>query len=337
MPENKLISVLMPVYNGSAFVQEAIESILRQSYSQFELLIINDGSTDNSEEIIKRFNDRRIVYVKNERNLGLIASLNKGLELAKGDFIARMDADDIAMSERFRQQIEVFEKNEGLVVVSSDYIFLKNGKEKYVKNFAGSDELKSVLLFSPCFAHPTVMMRNIFRKENLKYDPEFIHAEDYKLWTELADYGKFRNVSSPLLKYRSHPAQVSTSHKNDQQKSSGEVRKDYLVKLGFRFSDAEIKTHNLIASNIFIRSAAELMSIEKWLMNLTTQNKELKKFDQQAFAIVMNKFWYDSCGYTNLGFTAYRAYLNSPLSAGFRNDATKKIRLLLKCIFRQFK
>jgi glycosyltransferase involved in cell wall biosynthesis len=337
MSEGKHISVLMPVYNGGAFLEEAMESILGQDYREFELIVINDGSTDNTEEIIQKLSDNRIVYVRNEKNLGLIASLNRGLELAKGDFIARMDADDIALPERFSKQMELFAKDTDTVVVSSDYIFLKDGKESPVTNFNDSDELKAVLLFSPCFAHPTVMIRNVFSNKSLGYDPTFIHAEDYRLWTELAEYGKFQNVSSPLLKYRSHPAQVSTSYKDVQMKSSAEVRKSYLAKLGFRFSDAELKTHDLIACNTFIRSAAELLSIEKWLMNLTAQNRELKKFDQQAFAVVMNKFWYDSCGYTNLGFTAYRAYLNSPLSKGFRNDTSKKIKLLLKCIVRQFK
>ena len=317
-------------------MQEAIESILRQDYREFELIIINDGSSDNSEEIIKKFSDGRIVYVKNENNLGLIASLNKGIGLAKGDFIARMDADDIAMPGRLSKQVNAF-ADADVVAVGSDYIFLKEGKEKYMKNFSGSDELKSVLLFSPCFAHPTVMMRNIFREKNLQYDREFIHAEDYRLWTQLSAFGKFSCVNIALLKYRSHPAQVSTSYREAQLKSSSEIRKDYLIKSGFKFSDAELKTHDLIASNAFIRSAADLRNIEKWLLNLTAQNKDLKNFDQESFAVIMNKFWYDSCGFSNLGFTAYRSYLNSPLSENFRNDASKKIKLLVKCIIRQFK
>ena len=106
-----LVSVLMAVYNGEKYLLEAIESILNQTYTNFEFLIINDGSTDSTEEIILSYSDQRIRYIKNEQNLKLIASLNKGLDLAKGKYIARMDADDISLPDRLEKQVNFLERN----------------------------------------------------------------------------------------------------------------------------------------------------------------------------------------------------------------------------------
>lgn len=115
---NPLISVLMPAYNAEKYIKEAIESILNQTFSNFEFIIIDDGSIDATEEIIKSFKDSRIVYIKNEKNLGLIKTLNKGISIARGEFIARMDSDDISMPQRFELQLDVFKKYKGVDIVN---------------------------------------------------------------------------------------------------------------------------------------------------------------------------------------------------------------------------
>ena len=137
------LSVILPVYNAQNYIREAIDSILSQTYKDFELIVINDGSTDESVKIIQSYTDKRIVFVNNTQNVGLIKTLNIGLKLAKGKFIARMDADDIALPERFQLQLNKFESNKNLIVVSSDYYLLTGNKLKYSNNFSGSDGLKS--------------------------------------------------------------------------------------------------------------------------------------------------------------------------------------------------
>ena len=152
-----LVTVLMAVYNGEKYLREAIESILDQTYTNFEFLIINDGSSDRTEEIILSYNDKRIRYIKNEQNLKLIASLNKGLDLAKGEFIARMDADDISLPERLEKQINFLEKHPEIGLLGSwvRTLGLTNNRNIIFKQ--GHNTIRIQLLFNNFFHHPSVV------------------------------------------------------------------------------------------------------------------------------------------------------------------------------------
>jgi len=329
------ISVLMSAYNASAHLKAAIDSILAQSFSAFEFIIVNDGSSDSTEEIIKSYKDKRIVYVKNEKNLGLIKSLNKGLEIATGKYIARMDADDIALPTRLSEQRTVFLERT-VVAVGSNYYLLEGEKLSLHKNLNDSDYQKTVLLFATCFCHPTVMMKNIFKEKAIRYDENFKHTEDYRLWTELSFYGEFYNIDKPLLKYRSHSAQVSNQNRATQFEVSSKVRRDYLLKRGFVFSEQEFEVHNSIGNNKVIRSKESLIMIEKWLTSLVVQNESLESITSTAFNKAIHKFWIDSCGNSALGILAFRMYFQSGLSTVTPVSSLETIRLLLKCIVRKF-
>lgn len=330
------ISVIMPAYNASAYIAEAIESIFAQTYTDFEFIIINDGSTDATEKIISSYKDPRIIYIKNEKNIGLIASLNKGLDIVKGSFIARMDADDIALPQRFEKQVRFFEKEKDLVAVGSDYFLLTGRRQRLIQNHNNSDYQKAMLLFTPCFCHPAVMMRNVFKDNSLSYKAEYKYAEDYKLWTDLAFTGRFGNVQEPLLKYRLHDTQVSAHNNKEQLKISERIRIEYYRKLGFNFSEAEIKTLNIIGNNIFIRSYDELLKIGSVLINLRDQNNVLKRFDNVSFNKLLHKFWLDSCGNTSLGLKAYSLFSRSELSNVNKTTGVHKVKLLAKCVLRKF-
>ncbi|MBK9283699.1 MAG: glycosyltransferase [Sphingobacteriaceae bacterium] len=331
------ISVILPVYNGEKYLREAIESVLNQTYRNFELIIVNDGSTDQSLSIIHSFSDNRIICVNNQQNAGLIEVLNQGISLAKGEFIARMDADDICMPERFKMQMEVFEKNPEVVLVSSDYFQMEDGHLALSSGFIESDELKTVLLFSPGMAHPTVVLRNSFQQNQKPYDINFIHAEDYKLWIDLSEQGKFYNIPLPLLKYRTHTGQISQNYRAIQKTNSEKIRALYLTKKGFQFSDQELRIHHLIGNNTFIQSMNELIGVEDWLIKLVRQNQKLHKFNAIEFNRVIAKFWYDSCGFSLLGINAYRRFYNSELAKLSTFSFQLKFKLLIKCFIRKFR
>ncbi len=336
--QNKIhISVILPVYNAESYVEQAIQSILQQTYPHFELLLINDGSTDNSEAICLTFNDARLVYIKNEKNLGLIATLNKGLKLAKGTYIARMDADDVSLPERFAKQVKVFETHSDALVVSSDH-YAWNGKQTLTRvyNQTESDVLKSTLLFATCFCHPTVMMKNVFQHENGLYSETAKHVEDYKLWMDLSFRGAFYNVNEPLLKYRSHTQQVSVLHHRAQIENSNQLRQHFLNQLGFTVTLNELELHNSIGNNEFITSAKHLKAIEHWLIQLAHQNTLLQRFNAEAFQNTLHKFWMDSCGYTSLGLYAYQQYKASPLRNNIKVSQRQLFKLMAKCFIRQF-
>lgn len=240
MNSEPLVTVLMPVYNGAKFLREAIESILNQTFTNFELLIINDGSNDSSEEIILSYEDSRIVYVKNEHNLKLIATLNKGLELAKGKYIARMDADDISVLSRLEKQVRFLEGNPAIGLLGSAFEII--GKE--IKNSypVADDDIRLTMLFLNSFLHSSVLFRReLCLTNNLYFNKKYIHAEDYKLWTELMFKTKVSNLDEVLVKYRVHDNQISHIHSKEQIEGTQKIQKEYLEAAGFEFTDQEFE------------------------------------------------------------------------------------------------
>ena len=216
MNKSPKISVVLPVYNAEAFIKEAIDSILNQTYADFELIIIDDGSQDNSVEIIKSFVDSRIELIIKDDNSGLIDSLNLGINRAKGEYVARMDADDIAEPNRFLEQVKFLDKNPDVGIVGASVLIFGNREaiKKYPTTYKGC---LNELLFHPCFCHPIVLIRkDVFSRFNLRYEEMGYLAEDYLLWIRLAKLTKFHNLKEVLLKYRVNDDSVSVSKSKEQ-------------------------------------------------------------------------------------------------------------------------
>ncbi|MEK7069690.1 MAG: glycosyltransferase, partial [Patescibacteria group bacterium] len=229
---NPLVTVLMPVYNGEKYLKKAIESILSQNFKEFEFLIIDDGSTDKSAEIIKSFNDARIRMESNGANLGLIKTLNKGFGMSKGKYIARMDCDDISLPNRLSTQVSFMEKHPEIGVCGSwvKIIGLKNEFiNKYPQN---NEEARAYLLFNTPLAHPAIIIRkSILEICQFKYDENYRHAEDYELWSRIIDYAQISNIPKVLLHYRMHHESVSKKNSSEQAENSNRVRLELLKEL----------------------------------------------------------------------------------------------------------
>ena len=250
---NDLISVILPVYNGEKYLSEAIESILNQTYENFEFIIINDGSTDNSLELIEKYKeiDNRIIVISRE-NKGLIGTLNEGIEKSRGKYIARMDQDDISLPNRFEEQIKIMENNEEIIVCGSWInIFGNNIKNKIVKYYQKDKQIKSNLLLSCCFAHPSVMMRkDVFVDNDIWYDMDFKNAEDYHLWTQLAKVGKFYNIPKVLLNYRFLETSITrVADKNELQRREvyENIFKEALSLIDYKMNEEEIELSFIIS------------------------------------------------------------------------------------------
>ncbi len=246
---NPLISVLMPVYNGQQYLAEAIESILNQTYGHFELLLLDDGSSDNSAEIIKGFNDSRIVYIKNESNKGLIYTLNRGIGLAKGIYIARMDADDVSVSNRFEKQIQEFENDNNLVICGSFIKTFGNGSENFIDYMPVTNAQILASIFFTCpFAHPSVMIKKeSLLQLNELYREDYKHSEDYDLWSRLVFVGNSKNIPEFLLNYRVHDKQVSTVFEDHKYQSVSKIQTNLLSQ--FNILPTSIELHFLL--NLF--------------------------------------------------------------------------------------
>ncbi|MBP7810058.1 MAG: glycosyltransferase family 2 protein [Bacteroidia bacterium] len=327
-----LVSVLMPVYNASAYVKEAIESILNQSYQNFEFVIINDGSTDSSEEVVLSVKNEKIKYHKNETNLGLIKTLNKGIDLCKGEYIVRMDADDISLPERIKKQVEFMEANKGVGVCGSDHIHFGKGKQIAHSSHHTHDLISGWMLFNSSVVHPALIIRtSILKTETPYFNSEFKHVEDYELWSRLIFKSKFADVPETLLKYRIHASQVSRQYRAEQIENGNKVRKNLLEKAGFKFTDNQLRVHCLLGSSQIIKSVKDLDALSVWFDELFEQNKKIKFINETTLQSILAKQWYDACGITNLGPKAYFYYFKSHWSNHY---AGSRSRLLSKCVIR---
>ncbi|MFN6038935.1 MAG: glycosyltransferase family 2 protein [Bacteroidota bacterium] len=246
------VSVLMPVYNGEKFIKDAITSVLNQTFQDFEFIIINDGSTDRSEEIILSFNDPRIRYFKNNVNLKLISTLNKGLDLCRGKYIARMDCDDFAYPHRLETQFVFMESNTDHGLCGSDIDI--DGDYKSWVAIGDMEFIKFCFLFLNPLSHPTAFLRTSTIKENKLYYPkEYIHAEEYIYWLNIMNYSKVANLPEKLLRYRFHSDQISTLFKNEQIQIGKRIKLLLFNKIVLISTEGMKKTH-LIIAEIFTKA-----------------------------------------------------------------------------------
>jgi glycosyltransferase involved in cell wall biosynthesis len=327
-----LVSVIMPVYNGELYLREAIESILNQTYINFELLIINDGSTDRSEEIIKSYHDPRIKLINNEKNLKLIASLNKGMTLATGKYIARMDSDDISLPQRLEIQVNFMEENHHISVCGTWVEFLDedtNTKKMICKFPTASLELKYHMLFRCSFIHPSVMMRaSDFQEQNIYYDSDYPCSEDFELWNRINDSMNFYNIPRVLLQYRVTKNGISRKHYYEQKLNSAKVRfriyKEKGIEVGDEFYDV---------SNLSIDS---LKTMERNIKRLRDCLEKECKSDLELNYIGNAIFeeWYELCrNSTNNGFKTWLIFYKSDLTK-YKSDR-RIVKLLLKSLLKR--
>lgn len=221
MPQAHSISVLMPVYNTKeVYLRASIESILNQTFTDFELIIVNDGSTNNAEEVVLSYKDDRIKYFKQE-NQGIVGALNNAWAKASGKYIARMDSDDIAYPEHFAKQVKFLEENPEYSLVGSwAKIIPSNNVIKLPQ------DIKVMDLLADCmFIHPSIMFNKAdFEKFNLQYETGFEYAEDYCMYARAVKYLKMTNLQEALLNYRVYPENSSSKNRDIRIKSSFKVQ-----------------------------------------------------------------------------------------------------------------
>ncbi|GFE58490.1 glycosyltransferase family 2 protein [Geobacter sp. AOG1] len=331
------VTVCMPVYNAEAFVAEAISSILSQTYSDFELLIIDDGSTDGSAAIVKAFSDRRIRVIRSNSNLGIVAALNRGIGEAKGKYIARMDADDICMPDRLERQVYFMDTNPS-VGICGTWLESFGSKPKAVWSPpCDDDEIKCSLLFESVLYHPTIMFRkSLFDDLAICYSADFPHAEDYELWGRLVDTCSFANIGKVLLKYRLHDQNIGFCEAATQQASADKVRMRLLNKLGIEPVDDELALHSALS---MWRVSADLQTLQNahdWLSKLVLANVASGLFPQKAFERIIARRWYQTCLLsTTLGFDAYRFCFQSRLCNTLQIPLHHRFIFLIRALLRK--
>ncbi len=232
--DQPVVSVLMPAFNAEKFIAQAIESILQQNFSDFELIILNDGSTDNTSQIIRQFHDQRIRVIDLIANEGLVKARNRLVDEARGRYIAFLDSDDIAMPQRLVTQVHFLDKNAADLCGSAYYsLYEVSGKIKSSKERYTDADIRALLTISSPLCNPAVMGKaEIFKKFPYRFGKDY--AEDYSLWAELALAGyRFANLKEKLITYRIHEKQTSQMQNSETNAIFNQSREEYLIGLGF--------------------------------------------------------------------------------------------------------
>lgn len=217
------ISVIMPVYNTQEpLLREAIESILNQTYTDFELIIIDDGSKNNVSEVVKSYTDERIKFYQNEKNIGINNTNNKALSLVNGEYIARMDSDDISLPDRFLKQVEFLDNNPDVGVLGTSFQMFGKYDEETIMPTTNDEIVQRIFDGDTPIANPTSMMRAHLIKE-IGHNLEYAYAEDFWLWAMLVGKTKFANLPEILLKYRWYGGNVSKLHTIEQSLNTQKI------------------------------------------------------------------------------------------------------------------
>lgn len=309
------ITVLLPVFNGAAFLRPAIDSILGQTYRDFELLIIDDGSTDASREIAASYADPRIHRLENGRNLGLIATLNRGLDQARGEFIARMDADDLSFPDRFARQVGFLDRHPEVGVCGTWYERAAPEGTTLMRPPGEDSLIRLLLTFDTVFAHNTIMLRRDFlERHGLRYDPACPYAEDYDFWVRCARHTRLANIPEVLLHYRYHPDNTSNRYRTEQIGTADRVRAAYLADLGLAPTTEELALHLELIQFRLVGNLQRLRAAGDWLLKLAAALQYRLDLPPAVIHAELGRYWYGACGQrAQFGLAAWRLFRAYPM------------------------
>ena len=330
------VTVLMPVYNNANYLQQAIDSILSQTFDDFEFIIIDDASTDETSEIIKNNSDSRINYFQNKRNLGVALTLNRGLELAKGEYIARFDGDDISYPTRLERQVDYMERHSDTGVVGSWYklIWTKH-RQVTIHQPWGSSSVKATLCFRNPVCHSAAMIRkSVLEEHNLRYNNEFNRSEDYDLWIRISEFAELDNLPEVLLKVRVRGDSVISSYPEQTKQQTYFLLQKELYKIGIDTSETEIKFHNDIGQGKRQAAKSDIIKAGNWLLKLYKQNEKSRYYDPSGMEKALALIWFKLCSNSgNVGFFVWRYWKLFVLSQHYKPSSEELMVFALSIVW----
>lgn len=302
MTVKPVISVNIPVYNAGKYIEQTIESILRQTFQNFEVVVLDDGSTDNSAAIVKGFNDNRIKFFENGQNRGIAYSRNKLLELSKGEYIAILDADDIMTPDRLQEQYDFLTANPEFSFVGSEVeIIDEKGERLDVWKYPyHSNEYSTLLFFRNVFVQSAVMIsRSKLAQLNEWYNLDFPPAEDYEFWVRLAKIGETYNLPKVLVKYRVHSQSVSKVKKDVMRSKLDKVIEKLLIPM--RIDTKYIELHRAFSGESLIFDFSDFSRYDHYIELLVEANIVQKVFPDAIFKHNAKRAWLNLYGYNFKG------------------------------------
>lgn len=325
------VSVIMAVHNGLPHLQTAVNSILNQTFQDFEFLIVDDASDDYSFSLLRAYKDPRVKLMRNSRRKGLSYSLNRALAFARGKYVARMDHDDISLLDRIEVQVAFLETNRGIDIVGSWVETIGIGAHLLWELPTEDEDIKCELMFNPSLVHSSVMFR---KSVGLRYNQNIKQSQDYELWNRVSGRVTFANIDKVLIKYRIHQGQVGKKSGFKQAKIADKIRARILLQRGLRPSSVILKLHNDISRWRFSGKETDLMAINRWLTTVWESKLGKTELDKRALRKSLSKRWLASClASIKLGLKTWNIFKANELSKSI--TFAQRTNLLAKCFFRQ--
>ncbi len=289
-----LVSIAMPVYNAEKFLKQAIDSVLSQTYTHFELIIVNDGSSDRSKEIILSYTDNRILYFENEKNQGIAKTRNKCILHAGGKYIAVLDNDDIALSDRLEKQVTFLESHMEYGICGSFYEVI-DGSGSVIRKMklpVSDKEIKTYLLFENCFCNSSVMIQSTLLKDR-PYTESFDMIEDYYFLYSVSKIKKLSILPIFVTQYRVHGKNTSIDKLDGMRILRSKMDRMILKDLGIPFTEEELTLHTHFATGNFdfFKGAERINLLESWLIRLYQFLESTTRYDMALTEKIFTRRW----------------------------------------------
>jgi len=327
MSVDPVVTVLMPLYNGAPFVQQSVESILTQSFRDFEFLIIDDGSSDDGPEIVAGIEDKRIVLGRKPHNMGVAATLNRGLAMARGKYVARMDADDISLPDRLERQV-LFMDSHPEVGISGGWVrFFGEGPAYSLRHPCPPASLRCYALFENPLCHMTVIMRrDMVETHRLRYDGRYSRSEDYELWSRALQLFQLANLDRILVRARQHHASATLANWPEMALQTEQIQAKLLETLGITPSQEERRLHHQVGRGYRQEKLSQIQAGEQWLSHLSRCNGISGFANTRVFRDVVGRIWFRFCvNSAPLGWSVWRFWRSSPLSVGYTPSLPERL------------
>lgn len=338
MTKKPFLTVAMPVFNGQKYLKEAIESVLAQTYDNFELLIIDDGSTDQSVEIIKSIKDPRIRLVQNERNYGVGYTRNVGIDEAEGEYMAWMDCDDLIHPQRLEKQLNYLLQHPEIGICGTWMVRIGEGREKILKSSTNPEIIKASLFFYPSI-YPATAMYNmaLVKKAGIRYDRRLLVAEDYDFYFEASFHFPLQNLGEILYSYRASETSIMKKYEDQEAKMlefHTIINKKAFDKLQLEKNEENLIKHRRIKSKHVFDNWKDYMDSFNWLLLLKEQNKKLKLYNLEAFDEVLgNMFYFVSKKSSQLGLRVFFFYMKNLIKFNQQNSGSI-FKLFARCLIK---
>lgn len=333
------VSVIMSAYNAEKYLLESVNSILRQEGVDFQVIIVNDGSTDNTAGLLEQIknSDSRVTVI-NQENKGLASALNTAIQISKGEYIARMDADDIADSKRLAKQLDFLEKFKDVDIVGS-YVEAFGDSKVRVWTFPETKEdCDAALLFLNPLAHPAVMFRRRIIADIGYYDLSFNYDQDYELWARASASHGISNINKVLLKYRIHGNQMGSVFSKAERVNSQKRTQLFLLKeMGLNPSKEDMVTHLLLANAYrlefeFAGNYNTLKRVSLWVKKIAETNRKTKRYNDLALKKRLYTQYHSLCLYmAGEGMSVYSEFR---VTANYLGLNTINPTLMISCLLR---